>query len=265
MDSDQQSFITARESFQRILSSWWWILAFMLLGALGGWIFTRLQPVMYEARASINFRVDFVRTGAISDVREDALLSWPEDIFYSTEVVDQVISFASQRGSTITPQLFREMSSLERQNTRWAMVVRSQSADEAEMMVNDWAVASESVIKDALAHSVVVDLLRRYQDGLVSCLEQTSLVTACPFSSIADLQDELSQSTARIENEEKSARGASSAIQMVGIQASEGPPKPVLYIHNQVILAGALLGGLIGIVFIETKGSIRRRSARIAK
>jgi hypothetical protein len=264
MDSDKQVIFSIQESFLGVLQSWGWLLAFMISGALAGWIFTRVQPVIYEASASMNFRVDYVRTGAISDIRVDALLSWPEDIFYSPEVVDQVLSLAMQRGSKIDEKQFQEHSSLERQDTRWAMVVRNPSADEAAFLVNDWVKASEVVFRDSLVHSMVVDELHRYQDGVVSCLEQTAMLTSCPFNSMADLQVELNQSTAMIEIEEKLARGGSSAIHLVGIQTAEGSPNAVLYIHNQVIAGGAILGAIIGIIFIETSASIRRRSAKVA-
>lgn len=247
--------IVPLDLLQTSLRRWWLVILFVLIGGLVGWFIFLVQPPFYEASTSILVTVDFVSTGQLTQFEEDAMMDAVGNVLRSTEVIDRTLTKADQSGVHISAQQFKQMSFIERRLGTWIMRIRSRSPEEAMNLANIWAKEGGAALNDAYQHAVTADHLSRYAVSLETCLEKSvNLVPAaavCIPEDRVNVQEEIQKLSQNLTSERSASRGILPAALIDPPQLSSLPASPVETGRGGYILAGALLGFLVGFVVCQ--------------
>jgi len=238
------------DSFNRVLRSWWWVFLFTLLGGVGGWSIHALRPPVYESSAKISFNIDYTHSGQLTDVEEDQILGVVGDVIASPEVLDKVVSAAQAKGISIDRSALNKSIFQERRAYIWVMRVRRGNPQEAATLAGLWADAAYAALRDGWSHAQNAELLQRYLDGLVSCMQQAVAVLPAQVMCSQDLltvQDGIQRGGARLLMEKLACQGISPALEFTQPDKSGEQFTPVQYGRNQIMLASGLVGFLLGI------------------
>ena len=241
------------ETFKRAIDYWWLVFLLMLFGGLCGWAIHLLKPPIYEASASISFAIDYGQTGQLTDVEEDQMLGLAGDVISSPQVVKSVIAKAQQEGVILEPAVFMQSIFPERQDYKWIMHVRLSDPKAAARLSGLWAEEAYSVLGSALDHATTASKVQKYMDGLVSCLQQT--VVTQPDHALCDqdlsqIQQELLAAGKELHQEQLASLGILPALRFAEPAKPEAPTSAVQYGRNQLILAGAMIGFLAGVLCV---------------
>jgi capsular polysaccharide biosynthesis protein len=249
MGKMNQSF-SPIDAFNRILNSWWWVFLFMLLGGAVGFGFHAIHPPVYEATTKISFNIDYTHSGQLSDVEEDQMLGVAGDVIGSTAVLEKVVSAAQAGGISIDLPALKQSIFRERKAYIWVMRVRQGTPQQAAALAGLWGDAAYAALNDGRSHSQNAELLQRNLDGLVSCMQQA--VSALPAQSLCSqdlpvIQSGIKQVGARLQAEKMAGQGVSPALEFTQPDNSGEQSSPVIYGRNQVMLAAAVIGFILGI------------------
>ncbi|HPH98195.1 MAG TPA: hypothetical protein PKW33_18700 [Anaerolineaceae bacterium] len=130
---------------------WWWVLVLAaILGGAGGFVFERLQPPLYEARAAINGNLLFDSIGvcvptpapppegaptptpfSLTQYDEDMALAVIQDSL--VEVMPQAAALANMDQPT-----FLQNAIVERKHNLWEVRFRHADAQTAQQVTNAW-------------------------------------------------------------------------------------------------------------------------------
>lgn len=250
-----QDDFSALEALHRSLRSWWVITLLMILGAAGGLAAQRLRAPLFEAQAVISLNIDDARTGYLTDVEEDRAVEVVGDVIDSTGVVDTVLEKAAEQRIQISAESFRSQSQKERMNYRYLLRVKDPDPQRAAVLANLWAEASYASLTEAYQHVIVAEGLTRYEASLVSCLEQSVLILPsqpkCAFSNLAEVQAELEQTSAAIQQERLAGQGLYAGMIFSLSQEALVPSAPVRYQQGLLAAAGGLIGFLFGLLVVQ--------------
>jgi len=245
----QESY-SPRQLFVNKLNFWWLPIGCALLGALIGWGFSSLTPPAFEAEAVIHVAVDFSRIGLVTDIEQDQFIELVGDLCKSSVVVNRI----SEKLPSVTPENFWKMASLERRNMQWILKIRHPDPRIAGEIVSTWQKVAVEALNIAHEHAMVADQLSNYLDTLTGCLEQSvSQVptnTSCDFLRVADLQKQLDQTAAAIQEELAMSNGISPAISISSFPESRSEPYRVSGSHGWFLLSGSGIGFILGIWII---------------
>jgi hypothetical protein len=238
------------ESFNRVLDSWWWVFLFILLGGLVGWGIHAIRPPVYESSAKITFNIDYAHSGQLSDVEEDQMMGIAGDVISSRAVLDKVVSAAQTLGISIDLTALNKSIFMERKAYVWVFHVRRESSPEATLLVGLWTDAAYAALSDSRSHSQNAEMLQRYLDGYVSCMQQA--VTELPAQAMCSqdftaIQDGIRQVGARLQAEKLAGQGISPALEFTYPDKATELSQPVQYGRNQIMLAAAVIGFVLGI------------------
>lgn len=238
------------ESFNRVLDSWWWVFLFILLGGLVGWGIHTFRPPVFESAAKISFNIDYAHSGQLSDVEEDQMMGIAGDVISFPAVLDRVVSAAQTRGISIDLSALNKSIFMERKAYVWVLRVRRESSQEAVLLSGLWADAAYTALSDSRSHSQNAEMLQRYLDGYVSCMQQA--VAELPAQAMCSqdftaIQDGIRQVGARLQEEKLAGQGISPALEFTQPDKSGEQSQPVQYGRNQMMLAAALIGFILGI------------------
>jgi hypothetical protein len=225
----------------------------MLLGGLVGWGIHLLKSPVYEASAMISFAIDYGQTGQLTDVEEDQMLGLAGDVIASPLVINRVIDKAQQEGLKFDPVIVKKSLFPERQDYKWIMHVRLSNPQAAARISNLWAEEAYAVLSDALDHATTASKVQKYMDGLVSCLQQT--VVTQPDQALCDLdltkiQQNLSTAGTQLHQEQMASLGILPALRFTEPAISEMPTSAIQNGRSQLVLAGAIIGFLAGILCV---------------
>lgn len=239
------------DTLERTLKNWWIVVLMMLLGAGAGWGVHRIRPAQYEARAAISVAIDFIRTGALTDVEEDYAIGVVGDVIGSAEVMDAVFADARQKGYAESVAGLKQAVYPERHNHTWVLRVRHPDPQAAAWLANRWGEAASVTLDEALGHALAADSLVRRLDALESCLARS--VTAGPVQAVcnpdglAQTQAEMARLNAALKEEQLGSQGMLAYSTFTLTETAQPPARPVLYRTGQMMLSGALIGLLISI------------------
>ena len=249
MGKMNQSF-SPIEAFNRILNSWWWVFLFMLLGGAVGWGIHTSRPPLYESSAKISFNIDYTHSGQLSDVEEDQMLGVAGDVIASPDVLAKVVSGAQARGISIDLPALNKSIFQERKAYVWVMRVRQGTPQEAATLTDLWADAAFAALSDGRSHSQNAEMLQRYLDGLVSCMQQAVAelpAQAMCSQDLVTIQDGIHQVGVKLQAEKLAGQGISPALEFTQPDKSGVQSNPVQYGRNLMMLAAAVIGFFLGI------------------
>lgn len=244
-----------REKALNFLAYWWVIAAAAILGGLIGLgVFSVKKPV-FEAQATLTMGINFARTGILEQYDKDLALGTAAGIIYSTDVINQVVNDAIQHGISIDTITLVHSSSLERKAAQWTLRVRNSDPDSAFYLTNQWLEAGVTALDEAYKHALAANTLLERIDSVEECLELVAanpVVPVCPYNTLPELQAEFSALSTLYLSEKQASRALFPEMTYQIDQQAEIPTEPVLYGRNNLVLAGLLIGFLVGIALTST-------------
>ena len=240
-----------------LMNYWWLIIISMLFGAVIGYIIHSFKPAVYETHASLGVSIDYSRTGFLSDFEIDEAYGTVADVFSTPKVVDDVVRVAKENGIDITPELLKEVVIHERTNNSWIFRARYKDPIIAAKLANIWLDSSYKTLEQANYHAILIQGLERYLDSLVSCMEQMTITEPtynyCQTANIQDIQGDLEKTAMAINAEKESSYGIVPGMSFRISDYAMIPVTPVRYGRGMLVLSGAVLGLLLGIVLVYVK------------
>jgi hypothetical protein len=159
-------------ALQTALRFWWLLASLMIMGGVGGWLFHKARPPVYEAVVNFSAGIDFVQTGNMTQFEEDVALNAIGDLLRSERVVNQVVDQANARGLAVDYQSLRRMTQTERKMNVQNLRVQNNDVTLAEQVANIWVEVGWATLNEAYQHAVQAERLDRYLRGLETCLEK---------------------------------------------------------------------------------------------
>lgn len=244
---------------------WWVILALTLVGGVLGLFFHRLNPPVYEATGRFSASIDYVLTGPLTQFEEDTALNMIGGLIGSQPVLDAVVEQATAEGYAITATDLRRMAVIERQLNTWDLRVRHTDPVFAGRIASIWVEEGQAILLDSYEHALQADSLNRYLRSLENCLAVAAASepshALCSQARFSEIQADLAEAGAALYQERIASRGLFVGLTIGPADAAVIGERPVLYGQNQLVLAGGLLGMLLGVGLVEL-GSLARRTRR---
>lgn len=238
-----------------VIRFWWVIFILMIAGGLVGWLFHMAKPPVYEAVAHFSASIDFVSTGPLTQYEEDVALNAVGGVFASKTVVQEVIDQAAAQGiQTSRRQLLGE-SAVERKLNTWDIRVRDTDPVEAEQIANLWVTHGHKVLRESYQHALEAERLNRYLRSLEDCLAQTGasqqVNVPCSSDSLGEVQEEIHRAGALYDQARLDSQGIFYGLTIGSAEQADLLPDPVIYDRNQMVLAGCLIGMLVGAGLVQ--------------
>jgi hypothetical protein len=251
------------ELLQAALNKWWLVSLLTLLGGLVGWVIYLFQPPIYEARASILVSVDFSNTGMLTQFEEDLMMDAVGNLLRSNDVIQRVVERAARQGLQVNSENFFSTAFLERRLGTWELRVRDASPQSAAVLANIWLEEGYSVLSGAYQHAVSAQALTRHLSSLERCLQHaaTSETSAyfCNGQDLPAIQSELQETAGLLAAEQLASRGILAGTVLGPPQEAAPPGRPLAASRGLIILAGALVGLLLGFMLGQIDLPFSRR------
>ncbi len=266
-ETESDQFFSPFDELGFFLRHWWWLVLTAILGAGLGLLINFMQPPIYSGEAKIVTAIDFNRTGALDDIARDQLLGAAEDLMTVPGTFAAAAEDAALQGYVLDGAEFRQIAVVERGLYTWTLRVTDTDPKIAADLANIWALRSFDRLKEAYRHAVMAETLLQRADELAGCLEKAAAVEPgqplCGYTRLADLQPELEQLSAAAERERSAAYGLSTAMTYALSDPAQPAVEPVRNSRAILVLAGILIGLVIG--FISLSAGLPRFSRRGAK
>ncbi|MCL4562646.1 MAG: hypothetical protein M1281_18800 [Chloroflexi bacterium] len=249
------------DRFSRALDYWWLIVILTIAGGVAGWGIHRLLLPEYEARAVISVSINYSQTGQLTQFEEDRALDMVGGLVQSTPVLDAIAKQAQASQIQVSAADLTRMGFWQRNEYVWVLKLRSRSPTDAQTLTNLWADEAYHQLNTAYQHALNAQNLQRYLNSLESCLSNTAasrpVLNPCNMSSLADLQTQLQSTGTAMYNELKASRGISPALSFDLSQKASLPVQPAAYGMNSLVLAGALIGFVVGIWLVNNPQALQ--------
>jgi uncharacterized protein involved in exopolysaccharide biosynthesis len=254
-----------RDLLERALRQWWLLAVMIVVGGIAGWIVFLFRLPVYEANASITATVDLTRTGPLTENEEDMAVNMIDEIMATPQVYEPVIARALDQNIPLdVPSLLR-ISRVERYGENFTLRIRHSDPETASILANLWIEEAHSILTQASRHAQQADQIRRYLTSLENCMQdssvQTDLAFPCSLQSANSIQAEIFALTPQLASEINASLGLWPAVTIGPGEIAQIPNKPTLRGLNTLILAGGLIGFVLGIwaIGIDLPGQIRLR------
>jgi hypothetical protein len=248
----QNEFIPV-DIFLKIIKRWWVITGLMIIGGVFGWIISSLHSPLYESKAILSTSIDFVQSGYLTDIEEDQILNLIGDNLLSDEVLIELEDRLSISGYDFSEKELQSILFIERQGYNWTMRARNENASLAKEIVSKLSEVVEEQLNSYLYHATKAATIYRRISGLEKCLLQQVWVE--PSSVLCSSVDSNEiRKTITIEQQEylkeiQDSHGVDPAVRFQVTQQANDPNR-VAYSRNEMILAGMVIGLLIGIILL---------------
>jgi len=259
--------ISPRRTYERLLRSWWVITIGLILGGLAGWLYTRFQPPVYEATAAYDVSLDQQQIAArlnlgpeklpLVSTAQNVYLAPVVDVFDAPGVRARLVNDANAQGIKLQDEdVNGENFYLDRRGVRWFLSVRNTDPVAAAKLANLWLAAADPVIREAQAHTAQSRFLQLQRDAIQKCFSEMDFTRAnqcagTAFSAPSALEEYLNSLEQQISSEAQAGRSIDPAITFVVGRQAEPPSQPILYNTSLIILAGSLIGLLVGILAVS--------------
>jgi hypothetical protein len=124
----------------------------------------------------------------------------------------------------------------------------------AEQVANIWVEVGWATLNEAYQHAVQAERLDRYLRGLETCLEKAVVTeptqVVCGTLRFDEVQRSLAEAGRALAIERTASQGLFAGLRLGAVEAPVVSPHPVRYGLGQVVLAGSLIGLLLGIVLL---------------
>lgn len=242
---------------QDAIRYWWFILLLMLLGSALGWLFHRSNPPVYQAVARFSVSIDFTSTGNMTQYEEDVAYNAIGALLNSDAVIRQVLARAQEEGLNVTNEELRQMAYIDRKVTDWEVRIRSTDSHMAARLASLWHEEGDLALREAYQHALQAAQLQKHLAALEGCLEYLPTLGAtqpyCQQADLASLQQAIQEAGTALSEERMASKGLFVGL-LLGPSQMEGVlNEPVLFNRNLVILAGAIIGLLLGTALMQAR------------
>lgn len=252
---DQTDEIHPIDTITRSIRYWWIMVALILLGALVGLILHSFTQTVYEARVEVNFSLDYNRTGPLTQFQEDYAVEVIGTTIDTPLILQVVADQVNSQGIAISPQELAASSNLERRMYTWIIRVSDTDPSRANAVAEQWASVADEQIAQAYQHAVIADQLQRKLDSSEVCLAQlpaADLISpSCNGTSLEDLQSRLSSVSAEIQVHRAASFGLAPYLLISEAEVVPASSQPVRSGKNSMMLAGSLIGAILGFVTLS--------------
>ncbi|MGE5220888.1 MAG: hypothetical protein ACM3PY_00530 [Omnitrophica WOR_2 bacterium] len=258
------------DAYRGVLSRLWLVVLLAILGGCAGWLFHRLQPPVYEAKAVFSANIDYAQIEKLTEYEQDQTISAVLALMGSTEVVDRVTEQARLQKLPIPALVYNQNMFLERRQSQLQMRYRNPDPKIAAAVVNLWAEAAYERLKEAHQHSVDAHILRNYIDVVKNYPLQSKdcppapllnppVPAICGADPPAQIQGNLKYLESRYTGELYNSFGVIEALNFSLSRRASVPATPVAYRQGALTLAGTFIGFLVGIFIANLRSSVQRR------
>lgn len=236
--------------FRQLMSRWIWVVALAVVGGLLGLAVTVVRPPIYEASASLDIGIDYARTQPLPEEASRQAFLRVQDLL----LADDTLKGAIQR---LPPGLAQSMSlddlrneiRLERFDPKWDLQVYSSRPEDAVTIANAWGASALLALQTAQGHAWRAANLQGelYQ---ASCQLQAAAGGAsqpkwvCKSGNPSFSPD---QAVGQLMQEASLSRGILPILSFSLHSQASLPGQPVVYGRGEVVLAGLILGWLLGV------------------
>jgi capsular polysaccharide biosynthesis protein len=227
-----------------ILSRWWLITLLMIAGGLVGWFISFNKPPIYEARASMVILLEQGQQGDTSDNKTSMELSNVNALISARAMGADLIANFGEKCENITNLDMQ----IERRESNWDLVVRCSDPQSAAELANAWVDNAFTVLEDAYQHGLKVEALSVTFDLLKSCRNDPAQELCAGFQDMNALQERIRSLRDEIGVEKQASQGINSALTFRIESHATIPVKPAANAPGALLLAGAVIGLLLGIL-----------------
>ncbi len=139
-----------KDEMVRMLRMWWVLAACMILGGLVGYAIHRVEPPVYQAKATVFSYIDYqkVTDVRLSEYDEDVTINTLQSVMQSNLVVGRVLEECGKAGIPVDYTTFMHQMSIFRSLTNFELFYRDRDPGVAQTVVNIWAQTGLSIFKE---------------------------------------------------------------------------------------------------------------------
>jgi hypothetical protein len=219
------------------------------------WVgFPSYTSPLIESRSVISTAINYSETGLMTDLEEDHVLSVIGEVIVSDSVITQLQDSLNPETRAMIEENIRSHLFAEREGYRWILRVRSANTHTADEISLRWADIATETLDEALSHSRKALLLSRQISQLQSCFTNAvtnrPAVPPCVLSSIKAISIELNDLGAEYKEEQAQSFGLIPAVVFTVTQTGNDLGAPVTFKTAEIVLAGAVLGFIGGLILV---------------
>lgn len=250
MDSLEFEPMVLKKGF---LKYWWIIMMSVLVGGLLALLISFSLPPIYETSFKIVTDVRIKQNDAITEIMLDAAINHVGDLAFNPYIVERVISALNNQEIILKFDEFLDIASVERRLNTTYLKVQNRDPQTAELIADTWGLVLYEMLEDGYKKAIVAEGLNEYQESLANCLEnstETQCGTYCGLSR-DELEGEITRVGGLVAQNRNESLGLYPELTIAEYQEADYPEKPFIYGQRSLIVAGAGIGLLIGVLFIE--------------
>lgn len=228
-----------------IRQKWWIIVTFALLGAFLGFLFTLVNPAIYEAHSVLIVGNDYssIDPSAWTDTKSDSVINKSSLIINSKDVQEQIIADFKAKGVVVTPDAF----SIAKRISKWDLVVQNSDPKVAADVANAWLDLSYNVLVEARQHSINALAISEKLNILTNCSKEPQINSFCAgITNEPQLSSQITDLIKALDTEEKSSKSISVILTFEKGNYAVVPTQPVVFNRNMLVLIGCIMGLIIG-------------------
>ena len=245
--------------YRRLLAGWLWVVAAAMIGALAGLAVAYLRPPLYEASAVIAIGIDRSRADVPDDITVRQAFDRVRGLLLADDTLEGAAALSVERGDAESPvesiRALIERIRLSERPDGWVLAVVGRDAIEVERLAQAWADVSLVQLQAASYHATRA---AEWQDVLY---EASCQLVAPPDGSeparwlcrSAPPLGESASIPASILAEVEASRGILPAVTYSVLRGSSGTARAVVWGRGSLVLAGALVGLVVGSVMVAVR------------
>ncbi len=249
MDHDEP--VDSRDLLLRLMRRWPWLLiAIIVGGALGLGAATLYEPV-YESVAVVGVGIDYGRTLPLDDQALRHAFDRAREVFLDDETLELMWAAGAQGAQPVSANEVRESLRLSEIGGGWELGVRAASPVAAARLANAWAATSLEALRSAAGHAWrAADLQSKWY--ITGCDLQPAATQAAWACSTAPEEYDPEQALSAIEEEAVLSRGILPSMSFSMLQEATPPGDPLSGSRGMSVLAGLIVGGVVGMTVALT-------------
>ena len=246
---DYQVKLFSKKGFE----PWLTMAVSILIGALiGGFLSLFFTPI-YEAKALVTTNMELRIDGTLTEIMLDAQVNHIGELVFHPEVVSRLIETEATHGNELTLENLKQKTSIERQLMNTVIKVKDPDPQVAARIASEWAEILYDRLNEAYLHAVLLSEAKLQYEALSACFTDALTVpkTFCLFLTPDELSKEMERLNAIILEESPKSLGLTLALNVSQYQPAAVPAEPLNYQRGTLILGGAGVGLIIGILINE--------------
>jgi hypothetical protein len=249
--------IDAAAMLHRAITSWYVILLAGLVGAVLGWLISFARPPLYQASVFIEYAVDYSRTAHMDDITVHQAYEQVRRMLLADETLQATLNAANEMVDeelifSATADL-RSQIQLSRYPGGFELIVYGQDPEQSAAAVNAWADVALGETEKAIGHAIRAAELQSkiYKAGCKLSPDpgdSDRVVWLCASGRPNIDSEELADDLLR---EVQQTRGILPIFTFSLLQDAQVPTDAIAWSRGSFILAGAMIGLLLGFIGVN--------------